>query len=318
MGGDVERETSGLLMALEAIAGERQCLDNLMSNAEIAADALTAYRAALAPQPGTDERRENALLLKKLEPAVCDDRYSSEAVGNLTRRLWSQISAALTATPAPHVGESGTMERGHEGGVNAESVVGHQKAETRHYPRRALDGRIEIVDREFDFVRAIMPYDYRYTCNAQQHDEAERICQALEGPMISLGVVHANAAGMMTAQEPAQPQPSRDPSLSSPALVGVAEGWRTIESAPDKPLQRFMVNHIILGPCIAYWGNNPRGLLHIQPLREFTQSDRDQGYGQTLWVSIWSKAAYPTAPRFVESEINLWCALPASPVIAEE
>lgn len=61
----------------------------------------------------------------------------------------------------------------------------------RHYARRGLAGagsQIEIVDREFDFVRAILPYDYRYTCNAQQWDEAERICQALEGPMISQGV----------------------------------------------------------------------------------------------------------------------------------
>jgi hypothetical protein len=60
--------------------------------------------------------------------------------------------------------------------------------ETRHYARRATTGEIEIVDREFDFVRAILPYDYRFTCNAQQWDEAERICQALEGPMISLGI----------------------------------------------------------------------------------------------------------------------------------
>lgn len=59
----------------------------------------------------------------------------------------------------------------------------------RHYPRRTFDGSIEIVDREFDFVRAVLPYDYRFTCNAQQWDEAERICQALEGPMISGGVV---------------------------------------------------------------------------------------------------------------------------------
>jgi hypothetical protein len=52
-----------------------------------------------------------------------------------------------------------------------------------------MTGAIEIVDRQFDFVRAILPYDYRYTCNAQQWNEAERICQALEGPMPSLGVV---------------------------------------------------------------------------------------------------------------------------------
>jgi hypothetical protein len=60
----------------------------------------------------------------------------------------------------------------------------------RHYARRNVTGAMEIVDREFDFVRAILPYDYRYTCNAQQWDEAERICQALESPMISKGVVH--------------------------------------------------------------------------------------------------------------------------------
>jgi hypothetical protein len=52
-----------------------------------------------------------------------------------------------------------------------------------------MTGEIEIVDREFDFVRAILPYNYRFTCNAQQWDEAERICRALEGPMTSLGVV---------------------------------------------------------------------------------------------------------------------------------
>lgn len=51
-----------------------------------------------------------------------------------------------------------------------------------------MGGEIEIVDRELNFVRAILPYDYRCTCNAQQWDEAERICAALEGPMISLGV----------------------------------------------------------------------------------------------------------------------------------
>lgn len=51
---------------------------------------------------------------------------------------------------------------------------------TRHYARRAVTGEIEIVDREFDFVRAVLPYDYRYTCNAQQWSEAERICMALE------------------------------------------------------------------------------------------------------------------------------------------
>jgi hypothetical protein len=54
------------------------------------------------------------------------------------------------------------------------------------------NGNIEIVDREFDFVRAVLPYDYRWTCNAQQWDEAERICQALEGPMISKGVVRVS------------------------------------------------------------------------------------------------------------------------------
>lgn len=59
----------------------------------------------------------------------------------------------------------------------------------RHYSRRTIDGAIEIVDREFDFVRAILPYDYRFTCNAQQWAEAERICKTLEGPMASLGVV---------------------------------------------------------------------------------------------------------------------------------
>lgn len=61
----------------------------------------------------------------------------------------------------------------------------------RHFPRRdnQTGSSIEIVDREFDFVRAVLFYDFRYTCNAQQWDEAERICAALEGPMISQGVV---------------------------------------------------------------------------------------------------------------------------------
>jgi hypothetical protein len=52
-----------------------------------------------------------------------------------------------------------------------------------------MTGEIEIVDSEFDFVRAILPYDYRYTCNSQQWSEAERICEALEGPMASLGLI---------------------------------------------------------------------------------------------------------------------------------
>lgn len=60
----------------------------------------------------------------------------------------------------------------------------------RHYARRAaMTGDMEVVDREFDFVRAVLPYDYRFTCNSQQWDEAERICAALEGPMVSQGVV---------------------------------------------------------------------------------------------------------------------------------
>lgn len=59
----------------------------------------------------------------------------------------------------------------------------------RHIARRAVDGTIEVVDTEFDFVRAILPYDYRFTCNADQWDHAERICAALEGPMASQGVV---------------------------------------------------------------------------------------------------------------------------------
>jgi hypothetical protein len=59
----------------------------------------------------------------------------------------------------------------------------------RHQPRRTITGDIEIVDQEFDFVRAVLPYDYRFTCNAQQWSEAERICTALEGPMISGGVI---------------------------------------------------------------------------------------------------------------------------------
>lgn len=59
----------------------------------------------------------------------------------------------------------------------------------RHFPRRSADGEIEVVDREFEFVRAILPYDYRFTSNADQWDHAQRICEALEGPMSSQGVV---------------------------------------------------------------------------------------------------------------------------------
>lgn len=62
----------------------------------------------------------------------------------------------------------------------------------RHFPRRSMGGaggEIEIVDREFEFVRAILPYDYRFTSNADQWDHAQRICEALEGPMSSQGVV---------------------------------------------------------------------------------------------------------------------------------
>ena len=63
------------------------------------------------------------------------------------------------------------------------------QGEWRHYPRRQFNGDLEIVDRQFDWVRAVLPYDYRFTCNAQQWDEAQRICKALEGSMISLGVM---------------------------------------------------------------------------------------------------------------------------------
>lgn len=64
----------------------------------------------------------------------------------------------------------------------------------RHFARRTITGEIEVVDRQFDFVRAVLPYDYRYTCNAQQWDEALRICRVLEGPMISQGVVLVSPA----------------------------------------------------------------------------------------------------------------------------
>jgi hypothetical protein len=73
-------------------------------------------------------------------------------------------------------------------------------AELRHYPRRNIVGGMEIVDRQFDFVRAILPYDYRFTSNAQQWDEAQRICEALEGQMIAQGVVRVDVGS------PAQPE----------------------------------------------------------------------------------------------------------------
>jgi hypothetical protein len=71
----------------------------------------------------------------------------------------------------------------------------------RHYPRRTFDGNMEIVDRDFNFVRAVLPYDYRFTCNAQQWDEAKRICTALEGPMTSQGVVRADGETAPTKEE---------------------------------------------------------------------------------------------------------------------
>lgn len=66
----------------------------------------------------------------------------------------------------------------------------------RHAARRSMTsaGDIEIVDTEFDFVRAVLPYDYRFTSNAQQWSEARRICEALEGPMSAQGVVTARPA----------------------------------------------------------------------------------------------------------------------------
>lgn len=59
----------------------------------------------------------------------------------------------------------------------------------RHYPRRHWSGEMHIVDREFDFVRCRLAYDYRFTSNSQQWREAEAICRALEGPMEAMGVL---------------------------------------------------------------------------------------------------------------------------------
>ncbi len=63
----------------------------------------------------------------------------------------------------------------------------------RHYARRGRElitsGNVEIVDRQFDFVRCILPYNYAYTSNFQQWIEAEKICRALEGPMMAQGIV---------------------------------------------------------------------------------------------------------------------------------
>lgn len=65
----------------------------------------------------------------------------------------------------------------------------------RHIARRDLtSGDIEVVDTAFGFVRARLPYDYKYTSNAQQWAEARRICEALEGPMSAQGVVSAAPA----------------------------------------------------------------------------------------------------------------------------
>jgi hypothetical protein len=68
----------------------------------------------------------------------------------------------------------------------------NQTSGLRHFPRRAIDGAVYIVDRQFNFVRAILPYSYAYSSNAQQWDEAARICQALEGPMSALGVARVS------------------------------------------------------------------------------------------------------------------------------
>ena len=74
--------------------------------------------------------------------------------------------------------------------------------ELRHFPRRSINGEIEIVDRAFDFVRAVLPYDYRFTCNADQWDHARRICEALEGPMASQGVVHVEKQILGVSEQP--------------------------------------------------------------------------------------------------------------------
>jgi hypothetical protein len=66
-------------------------------------------------------------------------------------------------------------------------------SDLRHYARRAITGDLEIVDRQFGFVRCILPYDYAYTSNAQQWIEAERICKALEGPMSAQGIAKPSA-----------------------------------------------------------------------------------------------------------------------------
>lgn len=73
----------------------------------------------------------------------------------------------------------------------------------RHYVRRNPSGAVEIVDREFNFVRAILPYDYRFTCNADQMSQAEGICKALEVPMASLGVALAEAVKLPNPKGPA-------------------------------------------------------------------------------------------------------------------
>lgn len=70
----------------------------------------------------------------------------------------------------------------------------------RHYPRRHWSGGMEIVDRQFDFVRCTLAYDYRFTSNSQQWREAEAICRALEGPMEAMGVHPVSASGMDAAE----------------------------------------------------------------------------------------------------------------------
>jgi hypothetical protein len=66
----------------------------------------------------------------------------------------------------------------------------------RHVARRSMTGAIEIVDTQFNFVRAILPYDYAYTSNSQQWSEAERICAALEGPMSALGIATIDTSAL--------------------------------------------------------------------------------------------------------------------------
>jgi hypothetical protein len=84
----MSKEAMELLHALRIIAGEEQCADNLMSNSDIAREALHNYRrAALAAQPA--------------EPvAWFHDDFGNIELSRIKRAGWLPLYAAPPAEPA--------------------------------------------------------------------------------------------------------------------------------------------------------------------------------------------------------------------------